>query len=360
MTAVPLISAPNPLPHHNRAAVLEDPGFGNHFTDYMATASWSVQDGWHDQKVGPLEAFSLHPATSVLHYAQEIFEGLKAYRHADGSVWLFRPEANAARFARSAARLSLPVLDEGLFLDAVTELVRADHAWVPQHGKEHSLYIRPFMFASEPFLGVRAAAKAKFCVIASPAGPYFPDGPTGISLWASRTQTRAAEGGTGAAKCGGNYATGLAAQAEARAHGCDQVLYLDAVEHEWLEESGTMNLFLITAGRELITPGLGTILEGVTRDSILALAEEHGLTPVERRIGLREVLTRCPEGSITEIFASGTAAAITPIVSIQGEDLDVTVGSGAPGPNTLAIREHLLGLQYGHRPDSRGWLRRVL
>lgn len=360
MTTFPLTPAHAPVSDSDRATVLETPGFGKHFTDHMATASWSTADGWHDQKVGPLEAFSMHPATSVLHYAQEIFEGLKAYRHADGSVWLFRPEANAARFARSAARLSLPVLDDELFLDAVTELVRADHAWVPEYGKEHSLYVRPFMFASEPFLGVRAAAEAKFCVIASPASPYFTDGPTGISLWASRTKTRAAEGGTGAAKCGGNYAAGLAAQAEARARGCDQVLYLDAVEHEWLEESGTMNMFLITADREIITPGLGTILEGVTRDSILTLAQEHQLTPVERRIGLGEVQTRCADGTITEIFASGTAAAITPIVSIQGEDLDIAVGSGAPGLNTLAIREHLLGLQYGDRPDQRGWLRRVI
>lgn len=343
----------------DREDALADPGFGRRFTDHMATASWSHQRGWHDLQIGALEPLQIHPATSVLHYAQEIFEGLKAYRHADGSVWLFRPEANAARFARSARRLALPVLDEDLFVDAVTELVRADTEWVPGHGKEQSLYIRPFMFASEPFLGVRAAMEATFCVIASPSGSYFPDGPTGISLWVSRSLARAAEGGTGAAKCGGNYATGLTAQAEARTNGCDQVLFLDAAEHEWLEESGTMNLFIITSENELITPALGTILEGVTRDSILELATEHGLIPVERRIGLAEVKERCAEGGIAEIFATGTAAVLTPIVSLHGDGIEITVGDGGPGPRALDLREHLLAIQYGDRPDSRGWLRRA-
>lgn len=360
MASFTFTPSPTALPDSERAGILEDPGFGTRFTDHMATAVWSAADGWHDLEVGQLRPFTVHPATSVLHYAQEIFEGLKAYRHADGSVWLFRPEANAARFARSARRLELPVLDEELFLESVTDLVRADQAWVPAHGREDSLYIRPFMFASEPFLGVRSAAEATYCVIASPAGPYFADGPTGITLWASRTMVRAAEGGTGAAKCGGNYATGLAAQAEARAHGCDQVLYLDAVEHEWLEESGTMNLFLVTSDGELLTPELGTILEGVTRDSILALADEHGLTPVERRVSLTEVRDQCAEGAITEMFASGTAAAITPIVAIRGDGIEITVGDGRPGQHTLDLREHLLGIQYGDRPDTHGWLRRVV
>ena len=360
MTTFPTLTAADPASAQERESALADPGFGRYFTDHMATASWSLERGWHDLRVRPLESFRIHPAASVLHYGQEIFEGLKAYRHADGGVWLFRPDANAARFARSAERLALPVLGEDLFVDAVTELVRADRDWVPGYGQEHSLYLRPFMFASEPFLGVRAAAEATFCVIASPAGAYFPEGPTGISLWVSRTTARAAEGGTGAAKCGGNYATGLAAQAEARANGCDQVLYLDAAEHEWLEESGTMNIFLVTSDGELLTPGLGTILEGVTRDSILTLAREHGLTPVERRIGLREVQDRCADGTMTEVFATGTAATLTPIVRLRGEGLDITVGSGSPGRHSLGLREHLLAIQYGARPDRHGWLRRAL
>ncbi|OFI39511.1 branched chain amino acid aminotransferase [Arthrobacter sp. SW1] len=347
------------LPAPDREKALENPGFGRYFTDHMVTAEWTEGTGWHSAQLRGLAPLQMHPATAVFHYAQEIFEGLKAYRHSDGSVWLFRPEANAARFARSAKRLALPVLDEKLFLAGVEELVRADKDWVPAHGGEGSLYIRPFMFASEAFLGVRAAAQATFCIIASPAGAYFPDGPTGISLWVSRSLSRAAEGGTGAAKCGGNYATGLAAQEEARANGCEQVLYLDAAEHEWIEESGTMNICLVTSDGELLTPGLGTILEGVTRDSILALAAEHGLRPVERRIGLSEVQQRCEDGTITEIFATGTAAVITPIISIKSAGTDITVGSGRPGKLALELREHLLGIQYGTRPDSHGWMRRV-
>ncbi len=341
-----------------RSRILADPGFGEHFTDHMVTGAWSAGVGWHDLRVGGLEHFSLHPAAAVLHYAQEIFEGLKAYRHPDGSVWLFRPEANAARFAHSARRLGLPVLDERLFLEAVVQLVRADHRWVPEHGNEDSLYIRPFMYASEPFLGVRAAAEARFCTIASPAGRYFSSGPVGISLWVSRTHARAAPGGTGDAKCGGNYAAGLAAQAEAREHGCDQVLFLDGAEHEWLEESGTMNVFIVTSDGELITPELGTILAGVTRDSVLALAPDHGLTPVERRIGMSEVRERCANGTITEMFATGTAAAITPIATLS-DGAEFTLGDGRPGPYALALRDHLLGIQNGTQPDTHDWLTRA-
>ncbi|GAB2563774.1 branched-chain amino acid aminotransferase [Leucobacter ruminantium] len=348
----------SPTTVEERARILAAPGFGKHYTDHMAVGRWSQDRGWHDLHVDEPHDFSLHPATAALHYGQEIFEGLKAYRHPDQSIWLFRPEANAARFAHSARRLGLPELDERLFLDAVTRLVHTDQAWVPAHGGETSLYIRPCMFASEPFLGVRPASEATFFTIASPAGPYFADGPVGISLWVSRVHARATPGGTGDAKCGGNYAAGLAAQTEARRHGCDQVLFLDGAEHEWLEESGTMNVFLITQDGELITPELGTILEGVTRDSVLALAREHGLTPVERRIGMTEVRERCTAGTITEMFATGTAAAITPINRLLDGD-EITIGGGDPGRRTIALREHLLGIQHGTRPDTRGWLTRV-
>lgn len=342
-----------------RARILADPGFGKYFTDHMASAVWTPAEGWHDLQIRALEPFSLHPATAVLHYGQEAFEGLKAYRHADGSIWLFRPTANAARFARSARRLALPEVDEPTFLAAVTELVRADHAWVPQFGGEHSLYLRPFMFASEAFLGVRPAAHVTFGVIASPAGPYFPSGISGVTLWVTTTYTRAAPGGTGAAKCGGNYASGLAAQLEALEQGCDQVLFTDGAEHVWLEEAGTMNLCLVTGDHELLTPGLGTILEGVTRDSVLSLAAEHGFTPVERRISIDELRERCSDGSVTEVFAAGTAAVITPVVALRGEGWQVRVADGRPGKRTLALREHILGIQRGHVPDARGWLHRV-
>ncbi|MET8622532.1 branched-chain amino acid aminotransferase [Kitasatospora sp. NPDC004669] len=359
--AFPLFRTTEPVPEAERRDVLAAPGFGKHFTDHMATATWTSAEGWHDRKVGPLVPFALHPSAAVLHYAQEIFEGLKAYRHADGSVWLFRPEFNARRFARSARRLALPELSEQDFLTSVEELVRADEAWVPGADGEGSLYLRPFMFASEAFLGVRPADHVTYSVIACPAGPYFPSGVTGITLWVSGEYTRAGRGGTGAAKCGGNYASSLAAQTEARQHGCDQVLFLDDTGGEGdLEESGTMNLCLVTSDGELVTPGLGTILDGVTRDSVLALAAELALTPVERAVTLTELRSGAVDGTVTEVFATGTAAVITPITAFKGQGYEFTIGTGAPGKQTLAIREHLLDIQYGRAEDGHGWLRRVL
>ncbi|WP_335936413.1 branched-chain amino acid aminotransferase [Streptomyces sp. PTD5-9] len=359
-TGFPLSRNANPTPAAEREKILAAPGFGRHFTDHMASAVWTREAGWHDRKVGPLEPFSLHPSAAVLHYAQEIFEGLKAYRHADGSVWLFRPEANARRFARSAARLVLPELSEEDFLTSVAELVRADEAWVPASSGEESLYLRPFMFASEAFLGVRPAARVVYSVIASPAGPYFASGVTGVTLWVSERFTRAADGGTGAAKCGGNYAASLAAQIEAEEHGCDQVMYLDSAGNGNLEESGTMNLCLVTSDGHLVTPALGTILEGVTRDTVLALASEFGLTPQERSVGLDELRSGAEDGSITEVFAAGTAAVITPIVGFKGNGYEFTVGNGEPGKQTVALRKHVLDIQYGRVEDKHGWLRRVL
>ena len=351
----------SPLPADQRAAILADPGFGKYFTDNMSVATWTPAGGWGDATVSALAPFSMHPSAAVLHYGQEIFEGMKAYRHADGSIWLFRPEANARRFAKSARRLALPVVEESDFIDSISELVKADQDWVPEYaeGDERSLYLRPFMFASEAFLGVRPAAEVIYSVIASPAGPYFSGGVKGVTLWVSTTYTRAAPGGTGEAKCGGNYASSLAAQLEAQQHGCEQVLYVDGLEHKWLEESGTMNLCMVTGDGELLTPGLGTILEGVTRDCVLALAEEHGLKPVERKIGLDELRDRCTDGSISEVFAAGTAAVITPIKGFKGDGYEVTVGTGEPGKQTLAVRDHLLDIQYGRAADTHNWLHRV-
>ncbi|SDH73971.1 branched-chain amino acid aminotransferase [Sinosporangium album] len=349
-----------PLDDGERQKILADPGFGRHFTDHMASAVWTPEAGWHELKVAALEPLHLHPAAAVLHYAQEIFEGLKAFRHDDGSIWLFRPELNARRFARSARRLALPVLDEKHFVDSVKALVSADCAWVPSGDGEKSLYVRPFMFGSEAFLGVRPAARVFYGVIATPAASYFSSGVAGVTLWVSENYTRAAKGGTGAAKCGGNYAASLAAQVEATENGCDQVLYLSGDEQRVLEESGTMNLFLVTADRELVTPGLGTILEGVIRDSVLHLAAEHNLKPVERQLRLDQLRAGCDDGSITEIFAVGTAAVVTPVLHFKGDGYEHTVGDGRPGTTTLAIREHILGLQYGKVPDTRQWLHRVV
>jgi branched-chain amino acid aminotransferase len=272
--------------------------------------------------------FTLDPATAVLHYAQQVFEGLKAYRHGDGTIWTFRSDKNADRMIRSAERLALPVLPAEDFLSSIDELVAADAAWVPTT-PEWSLYLRPFMFATEAFLGVRPAKRVTYCCIASPAGSYFASGLKPVSIWISTTYSRSAPGGTGAAKCGGNYAASLIAQQEAASQGCEQVMFADAAEHFWLEELGGMNVYLITADNELITPELtGSILEGVTRDSILTLAADFGLTPVERRIAITELLDGVKSGEITELFACGTAAVITPIGTLKNQDGSHQVGSG--------------------------------
>lgn len=355
----PIHRSTAPATDSARSAILADPGFGKFFSDHMAVATWSAQAGWHDRSIRALEPFSLHPSAAVLHYAQEIFEGLKAYRHADGSIWLFRPERNAARFGRSAQRLAMPQLPELDFIRSIESLVTADQAWVPSAAGEESLYLRPYMFASEAFLGVRPAQEYIYSVIASPAGPYFAGGVTGISLWITTTYTRAAAGGTGAAKCGGNYAGTLVAQQEAFEHGCEQVLYLDQ-DGRYLEESGTMNLCVVTADGQLVTPSLGTILDGVTRDTVLSVGEKYGLQPVERPVSLAELRDGCTDGTITEVFAAGTAAVITPIVKFAGADGQFTVGDGSPGPSTLAIRQHILDVQYGRISDTEGWLHQVL
>ena len=361
MSAVfPLDRTARPVPDAERDAIIADPGFGRYFTDHMALAVWTPDAGWHDHRVTELAPFSLHPGTAVFHYGQEVFEGLKAYRHADGSVWLFRPWLNARRFASSARRLALPELGEQEFVTSLESLVDADQAWVPGWGQGASLYLRPFMFASEAFLGVRPAERVTYTVIASPAGPYFASGVNGTTLWVSAQYRRAGEGGTGAAKCGGNYASGLAAQVESQQHGCDQVLYVNSAEPRWLEEAGTMNVMLVTSDGEVVTPSLGTILAGVTRDSVLQLAGEHGLRPAERPIALGELRARCTDGSITEAFAAGTAAVITPIIGFKGDGYQITVGNGQPGKQALALREHILDIQYGRAPDRHGWMHRVL
>ena len=315
------------LPEPERAAILAAPGFGKHFTDHMVTVTWTPEAGWHDARVRAFGPITLSPAAAVLHYGQEIFEGLKAYRHDDGGVWGFRPDANATRFARSARRLALPELPEEAFLGSIEALVRTDVDWVPTGG-EASLYLRPFMFASEPFLGVRPAREVTYCVIASPAGAYFSGGVSPVSIWLSTEFTRAARGGTGAAKCGGNYAASLAPQQEALAHGCEQVCFLDAAEQTWVEELGGMNLYFVHADGTLVTPELtGTILEGVTRSSILALAGGLGLQVQERRVSVDQWRDGVASGAITEVFACGTAAVVTPLGRLAWEGGEVVMGT---------------------------------
>ncbi|WP_232828481.1 branched-chain amino acid aminotransferase [Kribbella monticola] len=348
-----------------RTAVLAKPGFGQSFTDHMVLASWTADRGWHDQKVTAYAPLKVSPAAAVLHYAQEIFEGLKAYRHEDGSVWAFRPDMNAARFSRSAQRLALPQVPQEDFIAALRALVTVDEAWVPPAGSgETSLYLRPYMIATEAALSVRPAREVLFGVIASPAGPYFDTGPKPVAIWLSDTSIRATPGGTGAAKCGGNYAASLAALAEATEHGCNQVIYLDAVERRWIEESGSMNVFFVYADGRIATPELsGSILEGVTRDSVLDIAADLGHKVEERRISADEWRDGIRSGEITETFASGTAAVITPIGRVAWNGGDLTIGdhtlNDGVGPVTTAIRSALLDLQYGRTPDSRNWLTRL-
>ncbi len=354
---------PQPKSAQAREEILANPGFGKHFTDHMAVATWTKGEGWHDAQVRPYGPFSLDPAAAVLHYAQEIFEGLKAYRHPDGSIWSFRPEANGQRLIRSAHRLALPPLPEEAFIASLKALVAVDQAWVPAVGTgETSLYLRPFMFASEAFLGVRPANEVTYCLIASPAGAYFAGGLKPVTLWISTDFARAGAGGTGSAKCGGNYASSLAGQLEGIEHGCDQAVFLDSGTQTYIEELGGMNLFLVFKDGRLATPELtGSILEGVTRSSILSLAKELGLSPEERRIPIQEWKDAANSGELAEVFACGTAAVITPVGELRwdGGSCDHRRDGVEVGEVTQTLRDQLLDIQYGRAEDRHGWLTRL-
>lgn len=353
------IPHPAPVPGETRQQALADPGFGTLFSDHMVSIDWEEGKGWHNATVGPREPLSLDPATAVFHYAQEIFEGLKAYKQADGGIALFRPEENARRFNASADRLAMPNLPEDLFLESIRQLVKADRNWFPSV-EGGSLYLRPFMFASEAFLGVRPAKKYKFLVIASPAGNYFKSGAPAVSIWVSRNYTRAAPGGTGAAKCGGNYAASLVPQAEAIAKGHDQVVFLDAVEKKWIEELGGMNLFFVFADGSVVTPPLtGTILPGITRDSLIQLLREEGLQVREEPYSIDQWRADATRGDLVETMACGTAAVVTPVGKVEGPDGAFTIGTGGPGQITSKLRERLVGIQRGEIADTHGWVMRI-
>ncbi|MFZ5745592.1 MAG: branched-chain amino acid aminotransferase [Pseudomonadota bacterium] len=357
LAATTFAHVPHPAPTADavRAGLVADPGFGKIFSDHMVTIDWTEGQGWHSATLGPRQPIALDPAASVLHYAQEIFEGLKAYRLADGTMALFRPEANARRFNASAERLAMPELPEDLFIEAIRQLVAVDADWFPSV-EGGSLYLRPFMIATEAFLGVRPAKEYKFIVIASPAGNYFKSGAPAVSIWVS-DYTRAAPGGTGAAKCGGNYAASLVPTAEAFAKGHDQVLFLDAAEHKWIEELGGMNLFFVMADGRIVTPPLtGTILPGVTRDSLLQLAAEEGLKVSEEPYSLDQWQADAASGALLEAFACGTAAVVTPVGKVAGRDREFTIGSGGPGQLTQKLRSRLVSIQRGEAPDPHGWV----
>ena len=345
-----------------RQEILADPGFGRFFTDSMFVARYRAAQGWYDARLQTYGPLQMDPSTAALHYAQSIFEGLKAYAQPDGSVATFRPEANAARFVRGAKRLAMPPVPEEAFLAAVDALVDSDRDWVPT-GPDQTLYLRPYLLATEPFLGVRPAHEYLFIVIASPAGAYFSRGVQPVSVYLSEDYIRAAPGGTGDVKCAGNYAASLLAQEQAIAAGCDQVVWLDAVEKRYVEEMGGMNLFFVLgsgADAELVTPELtGTLLPGITRDSLITLAREKGHTVTERKFSVEEWRKGVADGTVTETFACGTAAVITPVGEVRARTGDFVVGDGTPGPLSMELRQGLLDIQHGRVPDTHGWLHRV-
>jgi branched-chain amino acid aminotransferase len=315
--------------------------------------------GWYQASIGPREPIALDPAASVLHYAQEIFEGMKAFPHADGGLAMFRPEANARRFNDSARRMAMPEIPEDLFLEAVKLLVQKDATWMPPV-EGGSLYIRPFMFASEAFLGVRPATQYKFVVILVSSGNYFKGGVNPVKIWVSQDYTRAAPGGTGAAKTGGNYAASLVPQAEAIEHGCDQVVFLDAVEKKWIEELGGMNLFFVRRDGSVITPPLtGTILPGITRDSLIAMLREEGLDVREEPYSISQWREEAESGELLETLACGTAAVVTPIGTVTSHAGEFTIGTGGIGQMATKMREKLVGIQHGDMADNYGWVMRV-
>jgi branched-chain amino acid aminotransferase len=347
---------PQPTTAAKRAELLQDPGFGRVFSDHMVTLRWTSEGGWHDGEVRARAPFQLDPAAAVLHYAQEIFEGLKAYRWRNGEIALFRPFENARRFMRSAERMSMPALPAETFVEAIEVLLRVDGDWIPSG--EGSLYLRPFLFASEAFLGVRPASEYIFCVIASPVGAYFKGGAKPVKVWVAADSSRAAPGGTGAAKCGGNYAASLLAQAEASAQACDQVVFLDAAERRWVEELGGMNIFFVFQDR-LVTPPLGgAILPGITRASIVTLAREAGLQVEERPYSIDSWRADAASGELREAFACGTAAVIAAIGEVRSAAGDFKIAAGGEGPVTRRLRDELVGIQRGVLPDCHDWVYR--
>ncbi|MBM6575334.1 branched-chain amino acid aminotransferase [Microvirga sp. SRT01] len=348
----------SPVASTDRAERMIDPGFGRVFTDHMAVIRFSDADGWHDPHVTARAPLQIDPASSVLHYAQEIFEGLKAYRLEDGGTALFRPDANARRFQDSARRLAMPELPENLFIESIERLVDADRDWIP--GGEGALYLRPFMFASEVFLGVKPAAEYLYMVIASSVGAYWKGGMRPITVWVSREHTRAAAGGTGAAKCGGNYAASLIAQKAAIAEGCDQVVFLDAIDRRWVEELGGMNLFFVLDDGTLVTPPLtGTILPGITRDSLITLARADGLTVREEPYAIDQWRADAQSGRLVEAFACGTAAVVTPVGNVKDAEGDFAIGGGGTGQITQRLHQALNAIQRGTAPDPHNWLHRL-
>jgi branched-chain amino acid aminotransferase len=329
--------------------------FGKYFTDRMFVMEYDTGKGWHSPRIQPYGPFSLDPAAMVLHYSQEIFEGLKAYRHADGKVSLFRPADNIERFNRSAARMCMPEVDNAFFLEALKELLRLEEGWVPSSDGT-SLYIRPTMIANEPMLGVRPADQYLCYIILSPVGAYYKGGIAPVKIWISDHYVRAAEGGTGEAKTGGNYAASLYASREAAENGYDQVLWLDARDKKYVEEVGSMNMIFLYDGKIVTSPLQGTVLDGITRRSVLTLVREMGYEVEERALTVDEVLDGAESGRLTEAFGAGTAVVISPVGEFCYKDRCVIVGDGQTGELTQKLYDELTGIQYGRLADMHGWV----
>jgi branched-chain amino acid aminotransferase len=355
-----VLRSATPTPEGERARILADPGFGRYFTDHVALADWTADAGWSTPRAVPRHAPELPLESSVLHYGQSVFEGLKAFRGPTGEVALFRPDANAARLRRSARRMALPEPPEDLTLAMIEALVGTDAAWVPGNDTGHALYVRPVLFATETGFGVHPSSSARLAVICSPAGSYFAGGFTACSLWVEREHTRAAPGGTGEAKCSGNYAGSMAAQRRAVEHGCDQTLFLDATRRRHLEECGSMNILVGHADGRVITPPLnGCILPGITRDSLLTAAPAWGVDLREEPVDVDDLLAGLRSGAVTEVFACGTGAVLTPVGELRDGDENYRVGDGAPGPVATLLHERLTGLQFGREADDHGWMHPV-
>ncbi len=351
----------HPLSDAERAARMVNPAFGRIFTDHMVVIPY--RDGkWQQGELKAYGPLMLDPSASSLHYGQAIFEGYKAFAQPDGSIKTFRPEQNAERFNRSAARLAMPAIPVELFLEAGDALIAQDRNWVPKNTGE-SLYMRPLMIATDPYLGVRPSEEYLFVLFASPAGAYFPKGVKPVTVWISEDFVRAAPGGTGEAKCAGNYAASLMAQSQAQEKGCDQVVWLDAVHREYIEEMGGMNLFFVYKEGEkvtVVTPELtGTLLPGITRRSLLEMAKDLGYATEERKLSVQQWRDDIASGRMTEVFACGTAAVITPVGVAKANGFEMTINNNENGAVTLALREALLGLQHGTAADTHGWMHKV-
>ncbi|MDR0875686.1 MAG: branched-chain amino acid aminotransferase [Clostridiales Family XIII bacterium] len=329
-------------------------GFGEVFTDHMFILDFDEGRGWHDPVIVPYAPISLDPAAAVFHYAQEMFEGLKTYTSAEGGLRLFRPDMNAKRTNRTNERICIPQIDEDLYVDAVKALVEIDKDWVPDFPGT-SLYIRPFIIATEPFLGVRPSNSFKFIIILSPVGPYYKGGLTPTKIYVEDNYVRSAEGLTGNAKIGGNYAISLKSQVEAHEKGYHQVLWLDGKERRYVEEIGTSNAFFVIDGEVYTAPLTGTILPGITRDSVLTILKDRGIPVHEERFTIEEVYKAADEGRLSEVFASGTAAVISPVGEMLWRDRRITIGGGDIGALSQELYDTITGIQSGRLPDTHGW-----